>query len=228
MVSYTDERLSADLGIDIGTLRKAMSRKGFDVEKGELLEKEVVEVIAEAYSRPHAKRGEETEMAAKKILSDIREANVAPIAIVEKKERNAPVKKPSEKRSRIDDFFRSRVLLFSVFLLALFFQMEHSALVAAKVSQLNNEVLRIISGVVFAIAVQFTGLIMTIHSGRKAYLIGFALVEFLTNMLYYAPWSEPSITYDIWAIDIIISAAIAFTILSYAELFAASKTNDHV
>ena len=99
---------------------------------------------------------------------------------------------------------------------------------AAKVSQLNNEVLPIISGVVFAIAVQFTGLIMTIHSGRKAYLIGFALVEFLTNMLYYAPWSDPSTTCDIWAIDIIISAAIAFTILSYAELFAASKTSEHV
>lgn len=66
-MTYTDERLSADLGVDIATLRKAISRKGFAIEKGVPLEQEVIEVIAETYSKPHAKRTEQTEIAAKNI-----------------------------------------------------------------------------------------------------------------------------------------------------------------
>jgi len=230
-MTYTDERLSADLGIDIATLRKAIYRKGFAIEKGMPLDKEVVEAIAEAYSKPHAKRDERTEEAAKRILSTIRGKEVitelSPRPPI-KKERKAPIRRSIKKKSSIDEFFRSRTLLFAVFLLALFFQMEHSALVAAKVSQLSNTTLSVISGMVFAVAVQFTGLIMTIHKGSKYYLTGFALIEFLINMLYYAPWTDPEAGFDIWAIDTIISAAIAFTIFSYAEILAESKTQDNV
>lgn len=230
-MSYTDERLSADLGVDIATLRKAIARKGYDVDKGETLNTEVVEVIAKAYARPHAKRDKSTELAAKKILAEIKgeKTVLIPVAAPEIREpkrttvRASTGKKkeqPVVLRSKIDDFFRSRWLLFTVFLLALLFQMEHSALVAAKVSQLENKSLGMISGIVFAVAVQFTGLIMTIHKGSKDYLVAFAVIEFFINMLYYAPWSNPDAGFDVWAIDIIISAAIAFTIFSYAELFA--------
>jgi len=225
-MTYTDERLSADLGVDIATLRKAIARKGYDIGKGETLDAKVVEVIAETYARPHAKRDKSTELAAKEILASLPK-------IQPPKEKLLRTPKPKKKeqavvlRSKIDDFFRSRWLLFTVFLLALLFQMEHSALVAAKVSQLENETLGMISGIVFAVAVQFTGLIMTIHKGSKDYLVAFAVIEFFINMLYYAPWSNPDAEFDVWAINIIISAAIAFTIFSYAELFAKPTTLAH-
>lgn len=72
--------------------------------------------------------------------------------------------------------------------------------------------------IMFAAPVQLAALLLTIHNGSRAYLAAFAGFEFSVNMLHYRPWQAP--TWEIWAVAILLSAFIAFTIFSFSEIFA--------
>lgn len=110
-------------------------------------------------------------------------------------------------------------LLTLITLLAMYVQMAHtSAVVNVQRTDLQ---LNDLHGWAYAMAVQFTGLAMTLYSGRRVYLVVFGVAEFLINVLYYRPWVTGGP--EAWLRDLLLSALIAFTIYSYAEIFTARR-----
>jgi hypothetical protein len=247
---YTTSSLADTLQISLDSLRKKISRTaGQNYGQNEEIPEDLLKEIIPTYAKPSAKRSIETVEAAQELAKQLDIAiEEAPQILKPKAETkalksipisttiNAFVQEDQEEAkaaeslkkdpSRIDQFFRSRILLFIVFISALIWQMEHSANIVIRVSLIEYEAWKITSGILFAFAVQFTALLMTIHSGKKWYLILFAFIEFFINMLYYEPWAREEATMATWSIDLILSAAIAFTIYSYSELF--TKQNDPV
>lgn len=78
--------------------------------------------------------------------------------------------------------------LYIIFITAVCVQIEHTCVMAYRSSTVSNEVVRWASSVLFAISFQFTGFILTVHSGDHWYLITFAIAEVLINIFYYSPW----------------------------------------
>lgn len=112
----------------------------------------------------------------------------------------------------------ANTFLYFVFICALGWQMGHSAWLESSISRIETDWVRSIAAWGFAFAVQFTALLLTIRKGNKSYLQGFAMCEFCINLLYYRPWSGGVGGTDA-AAQVLLSAVIAFTIYSYAELF---------
>jgi len=126
----------------------------------------------------------------------------------------------AKENSSIDKFFRSRVFLFAVFLAAMAFQIQHTTIVAIRleIGDAAASNWQYALGYLFSFAVQFTALLMTINRGGQAYLVIFAIAEFLVNLIYYRPW-HTSDNMERWVTSILISALIAYVIYSYSELF---------
>jgi hypothetical protein len=115
------------------------------------------------------------------------------------------------------------MFLFVVLLSAMCFQMHHNAHIVAIVEKGESA---FVWGWVFAFAIQFTAVLMTIEGGGKNWLRGFAVLEFAINMLYYSSW-EHNATFSQWSIHIIISFGIAFAIYAYAHLFTQRHKEQH-
>ncbi len=118
--------------------------------------------------------------------------------------------------------------LYVVYLAALGWQVWHTAAVVVRADShsptspqeggVEPAVWSWVSGLLFALSVQFTALLMTIRTNSLLYLRGFAVVEFLFNCAYYEPYRAGA-TWSEIVTELLISAAIAFTIYSYSELF---------
>ncbi|MEO0627418.1 MAG: hypothetical protein AAFY91_10565 [Bacteroidota bacterium] len=109
---------------------------------------------------------------------------------------------------------KSKTFVLVVFLCALGWQIFHTAEVVGRMDSAES----IWSNYAFAVAVQFTALLMTVHSdGAIGYLRGFAFIEFAINMAYYQPWLA-STGIEVWALSILLSFIIAFTIFCYSKI----------
>ncbi len=123
--------------------------------------------------------------------------------------------------SWIDKIFQSRAMLFVVFLAGMMWQIAHTAVVVARADK-TQVTDASIQDYLYALAIQFTALLMTVHKGGRYYLISFGVFEFFVNMAYYRPWAQEATKYaiDVWAVDILLSMGIAFSLFSYSELMA--------
>lgn len=114
------------------------------------------------------------------------------------------------------------LLLSAVALVAMLVQIVNTATVVQSAEQADGT-MALVHSWAFAVAVQFTGLALTLYKGRLRYLQLFALAEFGINLLYFRPWSGGG--WESWVTAILLSALIAFTIYSYVEIFAARRTH---
>lgn len=112
-------------------------------------------------------------------------------------------------------------MLFVVFLAGMMWQIAHTAVVVARADK-TQVTDASIQDYLYALAIQFTALLMTVHKGGRYYLISFGVFEFFVNMAYYRPWAQEATKYaiDVWAVDILLSMGIAFSLFSYSELMA--------
>lgn len=78
--------------------------------------------------------------------------------------------------------------LYAVFIAAVIVQVEHTCVMAYRFSTVSNEIVKWTSSGLFALSFQFTGFILTIHSGSHWYLLSFAIAEVFINIFYYSPW----------------------------------------
>lgn len=214
-----------------------------DRPTGENLTEEDLADLVREYRRRAGKRSEET-LGAAAALADLlglpQEEDAGPADKTVKPPRKkepgnkqppADAPKPPEEASAtegvakdigiIDKVFRSRVMLFSVFLAGIVWQIKHTAVVVARAD--DPEIVGAsIQDYLYALAIQFTALLLTIHKGGKGYLIAFGVFEYFVNMVYYRPWGNDA-NWDVWIQTNLLSMGIAFTLYSYSELFAAKK-----
>lgn len=121
-------------------------------------------------------------------------------------------------KSNLSQIKVSPILIGIVLSPALIWQMEHYAGVVNDLSRIDtNETLSLVFSWMFAFSVTGTAIVMTAAKGNMNYLIGFAIVETLANIIYCHPVSLIE-----WLTTLLISTAMAFTILSYSEIFAKS------
>ena len=114
-------------------------------------------------------------------------------------------------------------ILFSVLMLVMLFQMHHTSYLF-EVMEKNGYGWT--WGWVAAIAIQFTGSLMTVASGSKNWLLIFSFVEFKINMLYYSPW-ETATTYTQGSSTVVGSFLIAFALFAYNHLFTELRKEKH-
>lgn len=110
-------------------------------------------------------------------------------------------------------------LLGVIALVSMYVQMEHTASVVSAAG-ISEGVSAMISAWAFATAIQFTGLTITLYNGSLLYLKIFGWAEFGINLLYYKPWTGD---WEDWTRAVLLSALLAFSIYSYAEIFAARR-----
>lgn len=132
-----------------------------------------------------------------------------------------PLPEPALHSSIIDKVFQSRAMLFLVFLAGMMWQIAHTAVVVARADKTHTDAASL-QDYLYALAIQFTALLMTVHKGGRYYLVSFGVFEFFVNMAYYQPWAHKA-GIDVWAIDILLSMGIAFSLFSYSELMADKK-----
>lgn len=118
----------------------------------------------------------------------------------------------------ITELFYSPSIIFIALFGCLAFQVDHLAQFAHR----NSITDRIELAYLFAITVELTALIQTIHSGKETTIRNFALLTFWTNILFYEVWVGFDITPKYFT-DLIskvtLSAIIAYALYSYSELF---------
>ncbi len=234
MMSFTLKELAEELLLKPDTLRKKLNRSGewYGIDD-ELPEKLTSEVIQE-YAKPAPRRSDETIEAAKQLLgipgaNSFKETKVdsepekpakingnKPISLKEEKEDSAPETKPEPKGKSKRNHFVTVVLV-----IAVIWQMHHSAFVVMEISRMEGPPWIQIDGILFAFSIQFTALLLTIYEGKRWYLVLFAIIEFLINVVYYQPWEEGGN----YPLTILISGTIAFTIYSYSDLFAKTRND---
>lgn len=120
-----------------------------------------------------------------------------------------------------------QALLLLVALASMYVQMDHTAQVIIAdreaVSGYN-----LAKAWMFAFGVQFTGLSMSLFKGNQWYLRGYALADFIINLLYYQPWVKNSV--EMWTQSLLLSALLVLTIFSYTQIatgfLKAKKRND--
>lgn len=126
------------------------------------------------------------------------------------KAKPAPVAPPIERRLEA-----KQVLVLIIALVGMSVQVVHTAAVC----QANET--HWWTPYAYALAIQFTGLVLTLYKGAWQYLLGFAIAEFCINMLYYRPWATGGL--EVWSKAVMLSLLLAFTIFSYSEIFAAMQ-----
>ena len=189
--SFTPQTLADALGIDIGTLKRAMTRMDFYYGKDDPLPPEVVQEIIAAYAKPHPRRPEEVVESAQEIAHQfniqININNPAPerkprLEITPKEEKQPieppkqllpPAKEPVEEAEPEEEPSGGRspfvtILVYMAFIFILIFQMEHVASIGMDVSALGNETARKVSGWLFAFTFNLTALLMTLRRGISA------------------------------------------------------------
>lgn len=123
-------------------------------------------------------------------------------------------------RARMIDEVRGREFLFSVMAFGLVCQMVHTGGFVFQNTPIEPYFLRVAMAVIFAFAVDCAALVLTIHKGTLAYLVGFALFHFLVNLHFHYTLSGES-----WRVaDVLLSAVVAFSNFSYSDLFTSKNT----
>lgn len=227
--NYTIDGLSKILGVKQDTLKTAAKRMDINMNT-EYLRTDDILKIAKTYSKERNGRSSDTVNAAREILSGAtpgeQKTDAPAIKFYnpnKKKKAIAKTVRPQKSSSTAVAFFKSEGFLFLVFLAAIGWQVAHTANIEMRVSNESSQMTKIALSYLFAAAVQFTALLMTINTGKIEYLQVFAFIEFVINMIYYEPWNRGNDpTY--WLTTIVLSGAIAFTIYSYSELFVNKKS----
>lgn len=196
--SFTPQTLAESLGIDIGTLKRAMTRMDFYYGKDDPLPPEVVREIIAAYAKPHPRRPEEVVESAQEIAQQFNiqinignqgeerkpqleilprekpraeEPKQLPAPKAEKEQATPKAEPATKNRQPATGTNRSpfvTILIYLAFIFILIFQMEHVASIGMDVSALNNETARKVSGWLFAFTFNLTPLLMTLRRGISA------------------------------------------------------------
>lgn len=224
---YNVVDLSNELGVDLPTLKRKLIRKKMNLNS-DYLPIDNLTSILNSYSKERKGRSAETVQVAKRILEElIGNANVVEVpALISKPKRKRTTKKKVEEKSVFVSFFKSEGLLFVVFISALLWQMAHTSALVSSVSPHESVWYNLGLGILFAFAVQFTALLMTIHTGNIWYLKGFAIVDFSIIVLHHSPWQSGADITE-WAVVGVLAASMAFTIFSYSELFVTTEKEQH-
>lgn len=208
--SISIDELAKELDLNYEATRKRLRRAGYMGS----LEEIPIEVADSVGSQKLEVRSRKLETKRKDADKTVEPVVVAPepVEVVEE------TKVESEARPVL---FARTWFLYLVYLAALVWQVWHTAAVLVE-ADTEKGWTAWVSGLLFALSVQFTALLMTIRGGSVWYLRGFAVVEFLFNCAYYEPYRDGASWSDI-IVELLISAAIAFTIYSYSELFAQNQ-----
>ena len=221
-MNITLPTLADQLGIQVDSLRRQTKRLDIDIQGGQLNEEQYKLVVRE-YSRPSGRRPAETVERAQALAGQLGIAS--PAAISAKVDKPVTRRRTSTRRSRpaevqmqrpwIDRFLMSRSFLLVVLLSCLAWQVQHTAGLIGRMDA--GEPLW--SNYCYALGIQFTALLLTLHQGGRGYLLGYALFEFLINLLYYEPWMAGSTDWQVvWSRALLISGGIAFAIYSYSAI----------
>ena len=108
-----------------------------------------------------------------------------------------------------------QALLLLVALASMYVQMDHTAqVIIAEKAEVGAYDLS--KAWMFAFGVQFTGLSMSLFKGNQWYLRGYALADFIINLLYYRPWVDN--TAETWTQSLLLSGLLVLTIFSYTQI----------
>jgi hypothetical protein len=246
--TYTTEQIASALGYPVATLQRTADRNDWGkIYSGEILTDEQLSNILNYFARPTQKRTPESVQAAIGLMRELGITPVVvetPALTNENKsdgqdseapqpsETKAQKQKASSERqaqSSVQNFVKSEkdkkqkasfdwygAILFAVFVVAMVFQMHHTAHIIALVEKGSYSE---VWGWAYAVAFQFTASMLALSTGNKTALKVFGGIEFLVNLLYYAPWDNQSLTVTIACINVVASAGIAYAIYTYAELF---------
>ena len=219
--SFTPQTLADGLGIDIGTLKRAMTRMDFYYGKDDPLPPEVVQEIIAAYAKPHPRRPEEVVESAQEIAQQfniqVNIGNPAPerkpqLDITPRQEPKPielpkqlpppPAKEPVSEIIEEEDPPSGRspfvtILVYMAFIFILLFQMEHVASIGMDVSALGNETARKVSGWLFAFTFNLTALLMTLRRGISAVIkfgennISYILLFAILDVVFFVMSAAP-------------------------------------
>lgn len=125
-------------------------------------------------------------------------------------------------------FLKSEGFMVAMLVLAILAQVLHTATFFYFVTPIPVDVIRFVAAVVVGLAVDSAALVKTIQSGRRIYLIVFAIVHFGINMSahfrFASRFEELDTTgFQFWVDSFILSFAVAYAVFCYAEAFAIQK-----
>lgn len=207
------------------SLKKTASRLKLETTENELSEA-AANTLIRRYTKKRGQRSDETVAAAQQ-LAIKRGIILKEKPAIAKQNSPATLKSPKSSTSKrkkqdvlgnsLKKAVRSQGLVYLVLILAIIWQIDHTAHVVGAMDSKAS----IWLDYSFAIGIQLTALLMTIHKGSKHFLIIFAFIEFFINLIYYSPWSTGGMLE--WTQALLISGTIAFTIYSYSELITTEK-----
>lgn len=227
--TYPIQELSRRLQLPTSSLKRTIERMNLTTEPNDQLSPAATKTLILQYTKKAGKRSDQTIHAARQMANELglsieQPSQVAKIATktvtaVERKATATLKSKSTKKKARIwsfniEKFLKGTNFLMLVLLCAIAWQVHHTATVVDRMDDVQNT----LSNVAFAIAIQFTALLMTIHNGGVNYLRTFAVIEFAINMAYYRPWHGDGSPIDFWCISVLISGTIAYTIFCYSKL----------
>lgn len=125
-------------------------------------------------------------------------------------------------------FLKSEGFMVAMLVLAILAQVLHTATFFYFVTPIPVDMIRFVAAVVVGLAVDSAALVKTIQSGRRIYLIVFAIVHFGINMSAHFRFASrfdelDTTSFQFWIDSIILSFAVAYAVFCYAEAFAIQK-----
>lgn len=138
--------------------------------------------------------------------------------------RQAKVSAPSPDNGAVaGNFMRTEVFLFLAMIVGMVSQMVHTGGFFFNNSPIERPAIKIALSVLFAVGVDSTALIMTIHRGGRVYLWTFAVIHFLMNVTFHTQVHSFEWTFQSYVGVfgyLLLSFVIAFSNFSYTELFS--------
>lgn len=138
--------------------------------------------------------------------------------------RRAKVSAPSPDNGAVaGNFMRTEVFLFLAMIVGMVSQMVHTGGFFFNNSPIERPAIKIALSVLFAVGVDSTALIMTIHRGGRVYLWTFAVIHFLMNVTFHTQVHSFEWTFQSYVGVfgyLLLSFVIAFSNFSYTELFS--------
>jgi len=125
-------------------------------------------------------------------------------------------------------FLKSEGFMVAMLVLAILAQVLHTATFFYFVTPIPVDMIRFVAAVVVGLAVDSAALVKTIQSGRRIYLIVFAIVHFGINMSAHFRFASrfeelDTAGFQFWVDSFILSFAVAYAVFCYAEAFAIQK-----
>lgn len=133
--------------------------------------------------------------------------------------KDTPAPKEEAPSALSGHFLRTDKFLFVTLFAAMVGQMIHTAGFFYLNSPLEDSRLRFGLAALFAIGVDCTALVMTIHRGGLFYLVSFALFHFAVNITFHSQVHENPTLGAIFGY-VLLSGVLAFSNFSYTDLFS--------